>query len=325
MTAHRAPSSAPLPPGAAAPAAVPRVAVCVATCRRPQGVARLLESLAALELAPGEADLVVVVVDNDGEGSARAPVREARLPFPLLYAVEPERNIALARNRGVALALERGADWIAFVDDDEVVPPRWIGEMLLARTEYRADVVMGRVVHDFPPGTPRWLAHPRFFGGDTRRSGARLPVANTNNVLVAAHLLQVPGGPFDPRFGITGGSDSHLFMRLNHEGARIVYAGEAVAQETIPESRAHTGWVLRRAFRVGNTAMLCERALPAGRPGLRLLKASMRLGYGAATLPLAVLGRARLMHSLWNVAYGFGAAAGLLGIRYQEYKRLHGD
>jgi GT2 family glycosyltransferase len=47
----------------------PHVSICIATYRRPRGLARLLDSLERLKLPP---DLVVetIVVDNDAEGSA---------------------------------------------------------------------------------------------------------------------------------------------------------------------------------------------------------------------------------------------------------------
>lgn len=313
-------------PEAVPPAAAPRVpcvAVCIATYRRPAGLARLLESLAALELAPGEARVHVVVVDNDADGSARAVVDDS--PLPVTYAVEPGRNISLARNRGVALAREHGADWVAFVDDDETVQPGWLRELLKVAARYGADVVVGAIRPAWPVRMPAWLAQDVFYGTIVRPTGTPLTVANTGNVLVAARLLDPAAGPFDVRFGVTGGSDSHLFMGLHRAGARIVYAGEAVTHETIPESRARAGWVLRRAFRVGNTAMRCERALPGGRPAWRLARATLRLGYGAVSLvPGVVRGRAPVMRALWNLAYGCGACAGLVGLHYREYKRLHG-
>lgn len=321
------PRYAPLAPGDARRAApAPRVAVCVSTFRRPMGLRRLLHSLAAQQLDDGEADVFVVVVDNDASASARVVVEGTRMDVPLLYGVEPERNISLARNRSVAMALERGAEWIAFVDDDEVVRPDWLRELLRARAAQDADVVAGALEAGYPDGMPAWLAQGAFYGALVRPTGEQMSVANTGNVLVAASLLREPGGPFDPRFGRTGGGDSHLFMRLHRAGARIVYSGEAVAQEIIPPSRARASWVLRRAFRVGNTGMLCERAIPAGRPAVRLAKATLRLGYGAGSLPLGVVrGRGPLMRALWNVAYGVGAFAGLLGIRYHEYDRPQGE
>jgi succinoglycan biosynthesis protein ExoM len=315
-------------PAAAARPAVARVAVCIATFRRPVGLRRLLGTLAELEPLPGEGTPLVVVVDNDADASAQAVVAAARaeLPFEVVYAVEAERNIALARNRGVALALERGAEWLAFVDDDETVHPGWLRELLEARDRAGADVVAGAIRTRCPDGTPAWLAQPPFYVPRTQRSGAVLTGAYTGNVLVRGALLAEPHGPFDPRFGLSGGSDSHLFMRLHRTGARIVYAGEAVTEEVVPAARTKPGWVLRRAFRVGNTAMLCERELATGAPAVRLAKAALRLGYGAASLPLGVLrGRGPALRALWDVSYGCGAFAGAVGFRYREYARPQGE
>lgn len=306
-----------------APAAS-RLAVCIATYRRPAGLRRLLEGLAALEPVPGGDIPFVVVVDNDAGGSARAVVEALRdaLPLDLVYAVEGERNIARARNRGVALAMARGAEWLAFVDDDETVEPGWLRGLLEARDRLGADVVAGAIRSRCPPGTPAWLAQDLFYVPLTERTGTLLKGAYTGNVLVDARLLDDPEGPFDARFGLSGGSDSHLFMRLHRAGARIVFTGEAVTEEVISPARARPGWVLRRAFRVGNTGMLCERTLAHGSPGVRLAKATLRLGYGAASLPVGLLrGRAPVMRALWNVCYGFGAFAGAAGYRYQEYAR----
>lgn len=319
-----APSARPLAGGR--PAAV-CVAVCVATYRRPMGLRRLLATLAELEPPPGVPPLVVVV-DNDAGESARPVVAAARaeLPFELVYAVEPERNIALARNRGVAIALERGAEWLAFVDDDEVVHPGWLRGLVEARERSGADVVAGAIIARCPPETPDWLAQDLFFVPLTERTGAVLRGAYTGNVLVNARLLADPRGPFDRRFGVSGGSDSHLFMRLHRTGARIVFSGEAVTEEVISRTRAQAGWVLRRAFRVGNTAMLCERDLPTGAPLTRLGKATLRLGYGAVSLPAGLVrGRGHALRALWNVAYGCGAFVGAAGLRYREYARPQGE
>lgn len=282
-----------------------------------------------MDRAPGAAPFVVVV-DNDPGEAGRAVVDAARrggFPYPITYAVEPERNIAHARNLSVALALQQSAEWVAFVDDDELVDPRWLVGLRDAAARFGADVVSGSIRPSCPRDTPAWLTRGKFFGQNEQTTGVWLDLAHTGNVLVEARLLASPQGPFDARFGLTGGSDSHLFMRLRREGARIVSAGEAVTYEQIPASRARAGWVLRRAFRVGNTAILCERGLASGgRPLRRLGRATLRLGLGVAMLPLALVGgRGLAMEAAWNVVYGVGAYAGLLGYRYREYSRVHGE
>jgi len=303
------------------------VGICVATYRRPRGLRRLLNSLAEMHRVPGVHPFVVVV-DNDPEQPGHAVVEAARaqgFPYPIYYEVEPERNIALARNRGVAVASRLEPEWLAFVDDDEVVCPRWLGALLEVADRHSADVVSGSIRHSCPEGTPRWIDRGKFFGQNEQRTGLQLDLAHTGNVLVARRLMG--GAPFDTRFGLSGGSDSHLFMRLRRQGAQIVSAGDAVTYEQIPASRANAGWVLRRAFRVGNTAILCERQMDhGGRPATRLAKATLRAMLGVAMLPAVVIGgRAAALGAAWNVVYGLGAWAGVFGYRYTEYSRVHGE
>jgi glycosyltransferase involved in cell wall biosynthesis len=311
-------------PGGKTPA---RVAVCVATYRRPRGLRALLESLGKLAFSRNAVRLWVYVVDNDAEASARAAVHEARarLPFPVEYAVEPERNISLARNRGVARALEHAPDFVAFIDDDEVAHPDWLDELLEVQARFAADVVSGGVVPLLSAGAPGWARSGGFFAQRKPPSGTPVPVASTSNALVSARLLRAVPGPFDPSFGLAGGGDSLFFTRCAREGALLVAAPYAVVEETVPPARSRAAWVLRRAFRVGNGAVFIERALPAPRRNLsvRLLKGVTRLlGSTALLPPAALLGRTTALRALWGVCYGAGCMAGAVGYRYAEYARV---
>src|SRR5438132_450140 len=123
------------------------VAVAVVTYRRASQLTRLLDSIAQLERPPGGEDepTVVVVIDNDADGSAEATVDMFRSAsgnrVEVRYAVEATPGIAAARNAAIALACDRGA--IAFIDDDEVPAPNWLSELLDAQVRYDADVVAG--------------------------------------------------------------------------------------------------------------------------------------------------------------------------------------
>src|SRR5438132_1043871 len=109
--------------------------VCVCTFRRPALLGRLLDGLAAQEDVPGAFE--VVVVDNDRAATAGEAIAAARRRLPSLRlrsAVEPEQNIALARNRAVAAARGR---FIAFIDDDEDPDRRWLAALLDAVERFR--------------------------------------------------------------------------------------------------------------------------------------------------------------------------------------------
>jgi succinoglycan biosynthesis protein ExoM len=323
---HAVPLAHPVP-RSVAPA---RVGVCVATYRRPGMLRALLLSLGALEFRKHPAEVFVVVVDNDAAQSARETVEGVRteLPLPLHYAVEAERNISGARNRGVQVALERGAEFVAFIDDDETATPAWLDELLDGVFRHGADAVGGAVHPVYDPEVPAWVVRGRFFDGPRFRTGTPRPYVATNNSLVSARLLRRTPRRFDPAFGRSGSGDSEFFMRVQRQGARLVWVDEAVVRERIPASRGRAGWVLRRAFRMGNGAVFCERALPPAirRLSPRLIKAAIRTaGALLLVLPSLVLGRRGAVRALWSVAYGAGCFSALLGYRYIEYRSVHGD
>lgn len=307
-----------------------RVAICVATLQRPLLLGSLLESLAQLvfrKCAPVAP--FIVVVDNDPNETAREVVEAARdgLPFPLVYTVEPRRGIPHARNCGVAVALENGADFVAFIDDDEVASPDWLDELLDVQRRCSADVVSGPSLPRFAPGVEQWVVDGGFFTYPRYATGEAIPIAATNNVLVAEHLLRGTAEPFDPAFGLSGMDDSHFFLRVKLSGAKLVWADEAVVEEFIPPSRAHARWILKRAFRIGNGYVFCVRTLlPPHRWVVpRVAGAVARIGYGTVMLPVAALrGRAPLVSALRTISNGVGSLVGLAGKLYQEYTVIHG-
>lgn len=312
------------------PAAPTRVGVCIATYQRPRMLRALLQSLAGLEFRKHPADVFVVVVDNDAAGSARETVEEARaeLPLPLHYEVEAERNISAARNRSVAVALEQGAEFVAFIDDDETATPTWLDELLDGVFRHGGEVVGGAVLPVYDAEVPAWLARGGFFETPRIRTGTPVPYLATNNALVSAGVLSRTPKRFDKDFGLAGSGDSEFFMRLHRQGARMVWVDEAVVRERIPASRGRAGWVLRRAFRMGNGAVFCERALPPEirRLSPRVLKAAIRTsGALLMMVPSLAFGRRGAVKALWSVAYGAGCFSALLGYRYIEYRSVHGD
>jgi GT2 family glycosyltransferase len=302
--------------------------VCVATYRRPVLLRSLLQSLGALTNASGY-ELILVVVDNDVNRSAEWVVEGmcADLHRPIRYAVEPVPNISLARNAGVRIALDEDADFLAFIDDDEVADPNWLDALLTAQRRFNADAVSGAVVSRYPSEAPDWIIRGAFFEQPRFATGYLLPYAHTNNVLVARKLFEDLDAPFDPAFGRTGGEDSHFFIRARRAGARLVWMDEAVVEEQVPVSRARAGWILRRAFRIGNAGVWCEKDLAPHVVWLvpRAVIAAGRLLQGAVVLiPAAAFGRASMLRALWKMAYGLGCLSALTGFRYREYDEVHG-
>jgi succinoglycan biosynthesis protein ExoM len=306
------------------------VAVCIATFRRPRGLTRLLDSLCSLEFPAGNAPAWrIVVVENDASMPNRDRIEAARAAFrvPLIHGVEPVRGIASARNRAVLLAGD--VDFIAFIDDDEMVDCRWLDELLQAQRRYDADVVNGPVLARFDEPPPTWILRGRFFDRAHHPTGSQIQYANTGNVLVKAHWLQSVERPFAEALNLSGGSDTLFFSQIRQRGAQMVWCDEAIVEECIPPSRAKAGWILTRAFRLGIGISTVERMLRSSVIAL-LIRASkgvvhIVLGLLLVVPSAAAGGLGGILRSLLNVSRGAGEIVGLFGGRYWEYKNIHGD
>lgn len=311
--------------------------LCVGTYLRPRGLEQLLDAIAVQRyehVAPP--DLVVVVVDNDPDGSARAVVDAvaARTDLQLHYVLEPARGISVVRNTAVA-ATRPEATYIAFLDDDEEPEPQWLDALLVTRDEHDADAVAGPVNPRFEQRLPHWMERGGFHDREQHPTGTRVPYVGTGNVLVRAERLRHTTEPFDLRLALSGGEDTLFFMGLTRAGGSIVWAAEAVVFETVGPSRAKVGWILRRAYRGGNTFARCEQFDQAGRaPAKRVVnraaRGMLRILRGLVRVVLSPLragrgARAEAVNGLRLVANGIGVYAGLLGIGYDEYITTHGD
>jgi succinoglycan biosynthesis protein ExoM len=305
----------------------PTITVCIATFRRP---VLLEELLVALSRQEGATPFDVVVVDNDAAGSAapaiaraRAAIADANRSIELRSSIEPEQNIARARNR--ALAEARG-EWLAFVDDDERPGERWLADLYATVQRCGADGAFGPVVARLPAGAPRWAKSGRFFERPRHQTDSVVPSGElrTGNALIRRSLLAVDGGagPFDPRFGLSGGEDTVALARLAAAGARFVWADHAVVEERVPPERARLGFLLRRSFSGG-----CGHALhrldhegAAAAPSL-LARGAGALGCAAvmslATLPL---GAHRAIAWCCVGASALGKLLGLAGLRSELYR-----
>lgn len=231
-------------------AATPVVTICVCTFRRPQGLARLLNSLKVVDLPIG-LTVELLVVDNDAQGSARE-VFETEVrgwKWPARYVVESRSGVGHARSRCVQ---EAQGSWIAFIDDDEWAEPQWLAELWRVQQQSQADGVFGPVLVSFEVSPPDWLVAS---GAHHRRrlpTGTRLGWQDcaSGNALFRRQLFFDVGG-FDPAFAQSGSEDSDFFWRCLSAGAVFVWCDEAVAHEGLPPQRMTREYLNKRAFVAG--------------------------------------------------------------------------
>lgn len=299
------------------------VSVCIATYRRPERLAILLDDLRQQQRLPDQ----VVIVDNDQAGSARAVVQRygaSNPPFAIDYDLQPDRNIALTRNRTVALA--RG-DWVAFIDDDERAPRSWLRQLLESAANHAADGVLGPVEPEVPEHAPVWIRRGRFYDFPRMRTGALVPLNRMRfgNVLLRGTCLRAETGPFDTRYGLATGEDGDLLVRLAKKGARIVWCDSACVSEPIETQRLSLRWLLRRAMCGGQEfahqtlrgAYRCIGPLGRARFFARaVLQLVIAFGLALVCLPT---GRHRAVAWLMKAAANVGKLTAFWGWRYRTY------
>jgi glycosyltransferase involved in cell wall biosynthesis len=303
------------------------VVLGVCTYRRPDGLARLLERVAAIAF---DGTLAVMVVDNDPERSGLSVCRQLHRGYrwPLGCAVEPTPGISPARNRVVAEALSLNPDFIAMLDDDEWPGAGWLSELLAVQAGSDADLVGGPIVASLERPREPWLSLAGLYGVDQALpDGAPcLLYAAGNFITRSAVFRALMPAPFDPRFAQTGGEDLAFFHRLARDGYRMAWAANAVVYEAVPDARLSLRWLCRRQLRIGAVNVAVQRmfAPGAGHEFVRLARTAALLILSACRLALALPRRGSRIRALLLCARACGKVIGHAGRTVVEYRRAGG-
>lgn len=233
----------------------PHITVCICTFRRPQLLARLLDSLAGQQ-TDMRFTYSVVVVDNDAQASGRPVVMDfiAQRRVDAKYCSESRQNIALARN----MALDNSTgEYIALIDDDEFPEPDWLLRMFEASEKYEAAGILGPVRPHFDEPPPNWIIKGKFCERPEHPTGRIMSwrECRTGNVLFRREILDHEIEAFNPRFG-TGGEDHDFFMRMIQRGHIFRWCNEGIAYETVPPVRWTREYMLKRALLRGRNILM---------------------------------------------------------------------
>jgi succinoglycan biosynthesis protein ExoM len=192
----------------------------------------------------------IIVADDDPGRGASEGIRYIAQSTPALHYFESAaQNISACRNRCLESAK---ANWIAFIDDDQIAEPDWLREMISTAATFRADAVQCYVRGIYPAETPDWIKAGGAYTYDYGPTGTELHSAATSGILFRRDL---PGSRellFDTALGITGGEDADFFLRYKELGGRIVSCREAVANEVVPVQRVTRSYLQRKCRRHGH-------------------------------------------------------------------------
>jgi succinoglycan biosynthesis protein ExoM len=233
---------------------LPHITICICTCNRPAMLDRLLRDV-LLQETEGAFTFSVVVADNDANQSARVIVERyaEQNPGVFVYAVEPERNIALVRNRAIDHST---GDFVAFIDDDEFPMAGWLLNLFRTFENHEVGGVLGPVNPHFDHSPPKWIIKGGFYQRPTHPTGFVLPwdECRTGNVLLHRKIFGPAGSPFRSEFG-TGGEDQDFFRRMIRAGQTFIWCNEAEVCEFVPPQRWSVRFMTSRALLRGKNSM----------------------------------------------------------------------
>jgi GT2 family glycosyltransferase len=223
---------------------------------------QLLDTVDAARPRPKQ---VVVVVDRDRQ-----------LAATLVAELEP-RNVQVVLSEAGGNSAARNIGWnmaetafVVFVDDDAVVSPNWLSELLYVAQAAPADIVGGRIDPRWPEQTPAWYSARIGWVVGCSYRGLPTRVAEVDrviscNMLVRRDLSNLIGG-FDSRIGRTGNllgsEDTELCVRARRAGARIMFTPASVVHQIVPMDRTRPSYAIRRAWGEGRSKAALERLHP---------------------------------------------------------------
>jgi succinoglycan biosynthesis protein ExoM len=284
------------------------ITVCICTYKRPQSIYRLLRELEGQDTG-GLFTYSIVVADNDHLRSAESVVSRFSSPSTshVKYCVEPQQNIALARNKAVKIAK---GDFVALIDDDEFPEKDWLLTLFRTCEQHKVDGVLGPVKRWFDEQPPQWIVKGEFCTRPVNPTGTVVDwrEARTGNVLLKRRVFDSDGQPFRPEFRM--GEDQDFFRRMIEKGYRFIWSSDAVVYEVVPPMRWKRKYMLRKALLRGATARLQPSCGTAS-----ILKSVMAVPIYASALPMAqLLGHHRFMSLLIKLCDHVGKLLAVVGI-----------
>jgi glycosyltransferase involved in cell wall biosynthesis len=233
----------------------PRIAVIVCSHNRYETLGDTLRGLEAQTLP--EAAFEVVVVDNSTDLDAQKKFwRLNKLPANVRLIRERIPGLSRARNIGFRAA---AAPIVAYIDDDAVASPGWLGTLLdVFETTEKCGVAGGPVVPVwlYPAREPEWLHQwQRGFltivdrGPGRRALGEGEWLAGTN-IAFRRDLLEKVGG-FNEGLGRIGNAllsneELEVSRKIEAEGFGAFYDDDARVLHRVHANRVSQGWFRRR-------------------------------------------------------------------------------
>ena len=224
-----------------------------------------------------------IVVDNGSSDGTPDAVREA---FPAVEVLEAGRNLGFTggNNIGLRFALDRGADYVLLLNNDTIVAPGFLREMLAVATVSERIGFVSPKIYFLDPPDLLWFAGARFstWSGYGRVTGYREPDRGQYDdvrtidrpcgcaVLVSRRLCLEAGLMDDMLFLYV--DEVEWMLRARKHGFKACFAPKAKVWHKVSASVGKEGHPDAFYYGVRNTLYALNTHAPCGNKILRYLR-----------------------------------------------------
>lgn len=258
-----------------------KVSLVICTYNRPKLLKSTLQSVVNLYFDPVLFE--IIVVDNGSDDHSHdvfASIKQYGR-CKMVYAREEILGLSHARNKGIVLA---EGEIVAFLDDDELVDPNWLKELIKPYdSDEQIACVGGKIIPVFPDNKyPMWYSKDiqGFFGGvdhgeQIHEVNFPIEYIGGGNMSFNRQLI-LDAGMFNVRLGIIGassysGEENELALRIKNKGFKVLYNPFAITYHLIESERISKQFYYKRLFQSGKSEIMYN-PLNQGLPILLLIK-----------------------------------------------------
>ncbi|WP_328467619.1 glycosyltransferase [Actinoplanes sp. NBC_00393] len=248
--------------------------------------ASLSRTIGSAQAQTHRAAEIVVVVDHNPEMAARV-----KRTFEGVTVLENAYARGASGNRNTG-AFHTRTPFIAFLDDDTVASPTWLGEQLAPFfADSRVVGTGGGIIPAWERVRPRWMPDELLWTVGVSYTGmptTTSPIRNvwSANMIVRRDAFLAVGG-FRTGFGKLGDQnrpeDTELCLRMAAANDGYwVYVPHAVIDHEVPADRSTFGFLMRRCYAEGRGKVQMATFMPKDQ------KLGAETDYLRRTLPRAV-------------------------------------
>ena len=302
-----------------------KIAICIPTYNRPEMLKKLVLSIINCDFSNSLiSEVRIIIIDNDASKTAESTVDQLKEmhnhSHEINYYNYTLKGLSNVRNELFKRALEFNPDYILGIDDDEYVTTDWINQLLITINNNKGDIAIGPVIPRFENIVSPYISY--WFKYRNLSNSKKIQFFWTGNYVICVKFLLKFKLEFDMRFNTSGGEDSYFGVTALKRGAKIYWAKDAVAYETIPYKRTNLRWLVKRCY---NGAANYTFILKLEKNYFGLLKkffiSIVYLLSGIMSLVLILFPLRWKYWGILKISESIGGFAGLFSFQLHEYAK----